>query len=236
MFAFIRQKRGLIPLLAGLAAIAVWVAGCSDESLGEAMSPAGDVNNASCTSAGSCKKVTINGKEWMAENLNIAAGNSWCYSDKNSNCDKYGRLYDWKTARTVCPSGWRLPSRTEWADLAKDAGGTGTYGDGGTAGNGLKATSGWPDYNITINGATHGPFSGNGDDMYGFSALPGGYRNSNGGFIDAGGFGYWWTGTEEDTVHAYNRYMGYGNDNLGENDGNKSSGFSVRCLRDFQVY
>jgi hypothetical protein len=64
MFAFVREKRGLIPLSAGLAAIAVWVAGCSDESLGEAMRPTDGVNNDSCTSAGSCKKVTINGKEW----------------------------------------------------------------------------------------------------------------------------------------------------------------------------
>jgi len=30
---------------------------------------------------------------------------------------KYGKLYDWNTARTVCPSGRGLPSRQEWEHL-----------------------------------------------------------------------------------------------------------------------
>ncbi|MDR3000768.1 MAG: hypothetical protein LBU89_05835, partial [Fibromonadaceae bacterium] len=35
---------------------------------------------------------------WMAENLNYKVAdslNSWCYDDDDSNCEKYGRLYDW---------------------------------------------------------------------------------------------------------------------------------------------
>lgn len=58
-------------------------------------------------------------KRWMAENLNYEApGGSWCYGGDASHCDKYGRLYDWETARKVCPAGYHLPSRKEWRELA----------------------------------------------------------------------------------------------------------------------
>jgi hypothetical protein len=67
------------------------------------------------------------GKRWMAENLNYPAqniGNSWCSGDNESNCDKYGLLYDWNGARMSCPSGWHLPSRQEWIDLRTKTGGS----------------------------------------------------------------------------------------------------------------
>jgi hypothetical protein len=60
---------------------------------------------------------------WMAENLNYWMGNSWCYNDRDSYCDKYGRLYEWDAAKTACPDGWRLPSRADWDILANAAGG-----------------------------------------------------------------------------------------------------------------
>ena len=57
------------------------------------------------------KTVVIGGREWMVENLNFAtADGSWCYADNTSNCDTYGRLYNWSTATRACPAGWRLPS------------------------------------------------------------------------------------------------------------------------------
>ena len=69
------------------------------------------------------KIVTIGDQVWMAENLNYDAGSgSWCYDDNSSNCDQYGRLYNWETAKKVCPDGWHLPSRSElkryWITLA----------------------------------------------------------------------------------------------------------------------
>jgi hypothetical protein len=69
----------------------------------------------------------IGGNTWMAENLNYKPkmGKSWCYNDTasyldltgrqyESYCDKYGRLYDWNTAKAACPAGYHLPSREEW--------------------------------------------------------------------------------------------------------------------------
>jgi uncharacterized protein (TIGR02145 family)/uncharacterized repeat protein (TIGR02543 family) len=170
--------------------------------------------------------VTIGGKLWMGENLNyeIADGTgSWCYSNNPENCAKYGRLYNWSTVRTVCPTGWHLPSRAEWGKLAIAAGGTGTYGAGGTAGKALKSKSGWKAYQGK---------NGNGTDDFGFSALPGG--SYQGGVYYAGGdYGYWWTATEDDASGAYLRTMHYNDDDVNEDTFNrKEDGFSVRCIGD----
>jgi uncharacterized protein (TIGR02145 family) len=165
------------------------------------------------------KTVVIGGKTWMAENLNIETEGSWCYDNKESNCEKYGRLYNWKAAKTACPAGWHLPLREEWGDLAKAVGGSGKYGTGGKAGKKLKSTSGWNN-------------KGNGTDDYGFSALPGGYRYTDGNFDDAGYYGHWWTATEGDAGNAYYRDMYYDHDNVNENGDGKGIGFSVRCRGD----
>lgn len=67
------------------------------------------------------------GRVWMAENLRYQGketkDHSWCPDDKAGNCQKYGRLYDWETARQVCPEGWHLPSEEEWWNLIKEYGG-----------------------------------------------------------------------------------------------------------------
>ncbi len=175
------------------------------------------------------KKVTIGGQTWMGENLNYqpSTGNSWCYNGKDENCAKYGRLYTWKAAmdgsssstlnpsgvKGVCPTGWHLPSSKEWDGLVGAAGGY------STAGKKLKSTSGWNS-------------NGNGTDDYGFSALPGGDRGSDGSFYDAGRYGSWWTATEGSESDAYYRGMGYDYDFVYEGSIVKSIGFSVRCVQD----
>jgi len=63
---------------------------------------------------------------WMFENLNYKTGTSWCYDGEEFNCKKYGRLYIWETAKKACPSGWRLPSRSEWNDLIQSGGNNNT--------------------------------------------------------------------------------------------------------------
>jgi len=69
------------------------------------------------------KYAKIDKQTWMAENLNYKTGNSWCFDDLNRNCDKYGRLYDWNSAKNACPAGWHLPSQEEWQMLIDFAGG-----------------------------------------------------------------------------------------------------------------
>lgn len=57
--------------------------------------------------------VEFNGDSWMEENLNYRAPGSFCYENKEKNCQKAGRLYTWRAALSACPDGWRLPSSKE---------------------------------------------------------------------------------------------------------------------------
>ena len=57
------------------------------------------------------------GKVWMTENLNYKMTNSYCYNDKESNCEKYGRLYKLAVAKEACPIGWHLPIQLEWDNI-----------------------------------------------------------------------------------------------------------------------
>jgi uncharacterized protein (TIGR02145 family) len=61
--------------------------------------------------------VQIGTQCWMKQNLNYATGNSACYGGNSTNCDNYGRLYDYNSATSACPSGWHLPSDNDWCIL-----------------------------------------------------------------------------------------------------------------------
>ncbi|MCL1957598.1 MAG: fibrobacter succinogenes major paralogous domain-containing protein [Fibromonadales bacterium] len=164
------------------------------------------------------KTVKIGTQTWMAENLNYNASGK-CYDNKPANCDKYGRLYNWNTAKTACPNGWHLPDDMEWDKLYRFADGTkGTSSpyNSETAGKYLKAASGWIE-------------NGNGTDKFGFAALPSGYGDSR-GFRGAGDFGGWWSASE-DNSYAYMRSMFYNGEDAGWRDAGKSLLFSVRCLQ-----
>jgi uncharacterized protein (TIGR02145 family) len=164
------------------------------------------------------KFVKISGQVWIAENLNYTAESSVCYDNKPESCDKYGRLYNWSNARSVCPSGWHLPSYAEWNALIKAAGGE------KTAGKNLKAKSGWDK-------------SGNGLDTYGFSALPSGYRENDGKssiFKDAGKNGSWWCTYEDDSWDSGEVFIkGVGCNLDGSSmDAVEENGFPIRCIKD----
>ncbi|GBU22897.1 hypothetical protein R80B4_02810 [Fibrobacteres bacterium R8-0-B4] len=161
------------------------------------------------------KTAKIGPQTWMAANLNYQTeSGSWCYGDDKSNCDKYGRLYDWNTAKTACPKGWKLPSRQDWGDLVSACGGD-------AQNKCLKSKTGW---------AGRGA---NGWDNYGFSALPGGGRGTDGAFYNVGEYGNWWTATEDEGGIAYGLNMGGDNDDVDDKRKlGKSFGGSVRCLKE----
>ena len=65
-----------------------------------------------------------------------------------------------------------------------------------------------------------------------FTALPGGYRGSDGTFGNIGLSGYWWSSTEGSTSNAWYRTLTYLSSYVGRHYYSKEGGFSVRCLRD----
>jgi uncharacterized protein (TIGR02145 family) len=162
------------------------------------------------------RTVKLDNQTWMSENLNFNAEGSKCYNNQDGNCQKYGRLYNWSTAKVACSSGWHLPSDAEWQVLVDFAGGD-------IAGKILKASSGWNDYEGK---------PGNGVDAFGFSALPGGSGYSNGDFDSAGNYGYWWSATEYDASGAYRRNMVYYYANVDRGYDYKTGLSSVRCVQD----
>jgi len=141
---------------------------------------------------------------WMANNLNYNAKGSFCYNNKPENCNKYGRLYDWDVAQTVCPSPWRLSSNDDWQNLIE--------GSGGDVARKLKSKEwgGW--------------------DNYGFTALPGGFTKAQ-GFAEITEKGYWWTSDANGPYGKY-KYISTDRDNVAHSEYSKSMGLSVRCVQD----
>jgi uncharacterized protein (TIGR02145 family) len=176
----------------------------------------------------SYRTVIIGTQTWMAENLNWAGddGNlGVCYNNSTSNCDLYGRLYDWNTVmdgsassssspsgvQGICPVGWHVPSDAEWTTLTNFVGSN-------NAGTRLKSTTGWNS-------------GGNGTDDFGFSALPGGLVRS-GDFDDVGYSGGWWSATEYGASSAWGQFMFWDFGGAGTGWDFKSGVLSLRCLKD----
>jgi len=87
--------------------------------------------------------VEIGSTIWMADNLKYAERGSWCYENKDENCEQYGRLYNWKTAMNtnsenkdqgVCPEGWIIPSKSDWETLFESYKKTKDLTEGGESG------------------------------------------------------------------------------------------------------
>ena len=158
------------------------------------------------------KTVKIGEQTWMAENLNYDAEGSKCYGDRAVYCKRDGRIYGWETAKTACPAGWHLPSKSEYESLDK------AVGNENVAGKKLKAKNGWN--------------KGNGTDDFGFSALPSGNHIIKGGA--------WWSSSvnEKDSSKAYLRYIPDSNSDIviwaDTSIKNHLGGFliSVRCVQD----
>ena len=175
---------------------------------------------------------------WMAENLNYKTANSYCYGDDPDKCNIYGRLYKWSAAvgrseeecgyyhecnlpvgniRGACPEGWHLPSEGEFELLVIAVDGSLIqYLGPNDAGTKLKSVEGWNN-------------SGNGTDIYSFSALPAGHSGFDGKYVNEGDHTYFWSSTQ-DGSYAYRMYLENDIANLYRDS--KFYGFSVRCLKD----
>jgi uncharacterized protein (TIGR02145 family) len=182
--------------------------------------------------------VKIGGQTWMAENLktthrsdgeplsSITGNLDWQFSYAQSYCwysnnestykNTYGALYNWYAVNSgyLCPAGWHLPFESEWTVLNDYLAGT-------NVGNKLKET-----------GIGHWTSGGAGvTNETGFTALPGGFRNSNGSFAGLGTHNYYWSSTEISDAESKSHYLVYDASDMTAASGVKQAGYSVRCIK-----
>ena len=169
----------------------------------------------------------LSDEEWSSTTSGAMAvygeGSSSCNTDSpdGNACDpnwslaEYGRLYNWYAVddiRGLCPSGWSVPTDTEWSALTSQLGGP------GFAGGEMKTTYGWS-------------YNGNGTNSSSFSALPGGRRSITGSFGNAGTHAYWWSSSPYGPVAWYRKLVA-SYESIQRSDANRGYGYSIRCLHD----
>lgn len=140
-------------------------------------------------------------------------------NDDLSKVTTYGRLYTWYTvidSRNVCPTGWHVPTDSEWTALSEYLG-----GEDVSAGK-LKeiGTIHWVAPNT---GATN---------ETGFTALPGGSRVNDGTFYNVGYDATFWSATEYDVSLGRFYDLNTNGAYIIRAIDDKDTGFSVRCIKD----
>jgi len=188
----------------------------------------------------SYSSVTIGNQIWMVENLktskfnngdpveNVIDNTKWSnlttpgfcwYNNLEANGEVYGALYNWYAvadSRGICPTGWHVATDADWTALINFAGGA------DIAGGKLKEAE-------TIHWATPNTGAVN---QYGFTALPGGRRNSSAIFYFMGEYGRWWSSNEVDPENSWSRGMAFDNTIVDRDVRAKVYGLSVHCLKD----
>ena len=162
-------------------------------------------------------------------------GNVVAAAKATDNYITYGVLYNWEAARSSCPAGWHTPSDEEWKTLEKFLGMSQVSADSmvptggrrsGAVGGKLKeaGSAHWRSPNV---GATNSS---------GFTALPGGFRWTNGTFIPTvpGWTGYYWTSTRSalPIKAGFLRGMYDWGEGIGRYEDTMLYGVSVRCVKD----
>ncbi len=188
---------------------------------------------------------------WMAENLNIGTRidgsnnqinndttEKYCYNNIADNCNLYGGLYQWDEmmqyvttsgVQGICPPDWHISTDEEWKVLEGTVDSQYSIGDpvwnitggfrGYDAGLNLKSTVGWNS-------------SGNGTDLYGFSAIPAGVRDINGNFSDMGNWAAFWCSMQISSNGGLVRGLYFNNNDVYRSGEYKEEGYSVRCIKD----
>jgi uncharacterized protein (TIGR02145 family) len=151
----------------------------------------------------SYKTIKIADQNWMAENAAVKTDDSWCYNDDEKNCDKYGRLYSFESAQTVCPEGWRLPTKSDFQTI---------YGAVGF-GSSLRSRDGWTDK------------GSRGTNYMGFNAMPAGGRES-GDYFDVTYSSYMW-GSDKSVL-----WLRYYDEKISIEEKDAKNAFSVRCIEE----
>ena len=143
----------------------------------------------------------------------------WYMNDEKESKNIFGALYNWYAVNTnkLCPSGWHVPTKSEWDTLVSILGG---HADAESRLQEI-GKSHWKKPNQYATNET------------GFRALPGGRRTPYGlaDFNEMGDCGTWWSSSEETKRNAYYyripSYFG-----ILSSPHKKEHGHSVRCTKD----
>lgn len=184
--------------------------------------------------------VKIGSQVWMASNLRVThfrngdpipeikSAKEWTetykkglparcsYENDNENGITGGSLYNWYAVidpRGLAPEGWIIPEVSDWQILIK------TLGPSYSIAEKLKDSVGWANFN--------------GTNVSSFKAVPAGYRQGDGSFVNKGYFTSFWSKTTmlkgSEIVKRIFTLGDYGN--LLESSAKDASGYSVRCVQ-----
>jgi uncharacterized protein (TIGR02145 family) len=201
--------------------------------------------------------VSIGSQCWMKENLKttryrngdpITTGLSntqwtnttvgaWAYYENNLQYNNpYGKLYNWYAVadgRGVCPTGWHVPSSSDWKKLIKH----------------LDALADTTCFQCFTSNSAAGPMKATGNlqagtglweapnfgatNSSGFTSLPSGVRGwSDGIYSDLSTYTSYWTSTSGFPMNAQAYDMDYSEDYVFVFVSDRNEGQSIRCIRD----
>ncbi len=176
--------------------------------------------------------ILIGKQVWMAANLRSSRFSDGSAIEENpdnarwdsttapangasANNQVFGKLYNYyciSSEKNLCPSGWKVPGRSDWDTLFSALGGW------ETAGLALKAgTTAW------------GSSIPEGQGSSGFNALPAGLKQSNGTLSFGGKLGFWWIAGSSNSAQSFR--MTDLDKGVFLQEAAQQEGFSVRCLK-----
>jgi len=154
------------------------------------------------------KTVKIGNQIWMAENLAFKVDSGCLLYDNNvANLKRYGYLYNYQTAKYICPDGWHLPSSMEFESLFDYLGG-----------NDKAYIKLLPTGNSGFNAVFSGWFQHG--EGYGFTS----------GEQDA----FYWASNKYNATNSYGVYVGSFFEDANVSDYHIDNYLSVRCLKDIK--
>jgi uncharacterized protein (TIGR02145 family) len=194
--------------------------------------------------------VQISAQCWMAQNLNVGTKipatshqsnnqilEKYCYDNSEVNCSVYGGLYQWaevvqylngatntsswnpvpsNPVQGICPDGWHIPSDAEWLMLVN-------FLNGASIAGGKMKEAGFSHWSSPNSGA---------NNSSGLTILPGGGVN-----VPSGSYGNLtfsarlWSATEASGTTSMYRLLSYFATYANGNTSVKTSGSSIRCLK-----
>lgn len=196
--------------------------------------------------------ITIGAQIWSSKNLDVTqylngdpipqvsnplewetlTTGAWCWYDNDSAsyAAVYGKLYNWyavNDSRGFAPDGWRVPSESDWnklvlsIDVNADTNCLISCTQSSIAGGEMKET-----------GLVHWLTPNNGaNNNTGFTALPGGGRNTDGTYFYLGNYGNWWSKGSYDASSAFIRTLSYSGASFKKEVSYKRLGYSVRLVK-----